>query len=391
MADEEDASVGSGSMEATPALDRAHPASRAGVAHRGARFEPTEVAPISLGQRLSQPRTFLSIVVPLAIIGFFLYLIRERLAEVPTDPSGHPALVLLAAFVSTLAFRSWLSLAAAAARDGLLIGLRNSTEILHLSWFVNCVAGQLGDVYRAYLLKMNSPASLSRTFGTVFIERILDISAIAILGLAAGFWSFRDGMPPAIRAVFVVGIVTVIVAAVGPLHDAQLRSPDLMRLPLPPTAAGAVRTVRRGRLRCRRPPASARARDRDRPDLADGGSAALHRRARLRLPGRGARPVGRDLRRADRLAVDGDPAQPGRARLRPGGRHRRPDRRLRRAASRSDGDQQPLDWVYQRVVDHRVRRGHLCRLADAPRDRPHRATDRRSTSPFAGFATPGPV
>jgi hypothetical protein len=52
---------------------------------------------------------------------------------------------------------------------------------------------KLGDVYRAYLLKMNSPASLSRTFGTVFIERILDIFAIAILGLAAGFWSFRTG------------------------------------------------------------------------------------------------------------------------------------------------------------------------------------------------------
>ena len=66
---------------------------------------------------------------------------------------------------------------------------------------------KLGDVYRAYLLKMNSVASLSRTFGTVFIERILDIFAIAILGLAAGFWSFRDGLPPAIRLVFIVGIV----------------------------------------------------------------------------------------------------------------------------------------------------------------------------------------
>ena len=74
---------------------------------------------------------------------------------------------------------------------------------------------KLGDVYRAYLLKMNSVASLSRTFGTVFIERILDIFAIAILGLAAGFWSFRDGMPPAIRLVFIVGIVVVVIAAIG--------------------------------------------------------------------------------------------------------------------------------------------------------------------------------
>ena len=85
---------------------------------------------------------------------------------------------------------------------------------------------KLGDVYRAYLLKMNSAASLSRTFGTVFIERILDIFAIAILGLAAGFWSFRDGMPPAIRLVFIVGFVVVIVLGRRAVHDAQLRTPD---------------------------------------------------------------------------------------------------------------------------------------------------------------------
>ena len=94
---------------------------------------------------------------------------------------------------------------------------------------------KLGDVYRAYLLKMNSDASLSRTFGTVFIERILDIFAIAILGLAAGFWSFRLGMPPAIRIVFVVGIVTVIVAGVG-----LFTMRNFGRRILDPAAAAAV-------------------------------------------------------------------------------------------------------------------------------------------------------
>ena len=117
---------------------------------------------------------------------------------------------------------------------GFGIGTKDSVEILYLSWFVNCVVpAKLGDVYRAYLLKMNSPASLSRTFGTVFIERILDIFAIAILGLAAGFWSFRDGMPPAIRLVFILGFVVVIVAGRRPVHDAQLRPAD----PHPPAAS----------------------------------------------------------------------------------------------------------------------------------------------------------
>ena len=63
---------------------------------------------------------------------------------------------------------------------GFRIGVKDSTEILYLSWLVNClVPAKLGDVYRAYLLRINSDASLSRTFGTVFIERILDIFTIA--------------------------------------------------------------------------------------------------------------------------------------------------------------------------------------------------------------------
>ncbi len=70
---------------------------------------------------------------------------------------------------------------------GFRLGTKDATRILFLSWLVNClVPAKLGDVYRAYLLKINSTASLSRTFGTVFIERILDLFAIAVLGLAAG-------------------------------------------------------------------------------------------------------------------------------------------------------------------------------------------------------------
>ena len=81
--------------------------------------------------------------------------------------------------------------------------VRDATEILFLSWLVNClVPAKLGDVYRAYLLKINSTVSLSRTFGTVFIERVLDLFAIVVLGLAAGFWSFRGGLPPEIQVVF---------------------------------------------------------------------------------------------------------------------------------------------------------------------------------------------
>ena len=237
MADGGTGPVGSVPMESTPAIDDA--LGRPGPLT----LEPTpditesDVAPVSLARRLRQPRTILSIVVPLGIIAFFLYLNRERLSQVPElILQASPALVLLAFVVFYLGFPvrgyRWSRLLR---ETGFGIGTKDSVEILYLSWFVNCVVpAKLGDVYRAYLLKMNSPASLSRTFGTVFIERILDIFAIAILGLAAGFWSFRDGMPPAIRLVFIVGFVVVIVLGVGLFTMRNFGRRILMRLPFPP-------------------------------------------------------------------------------------------------------------------------------------------------------------
>jgi uncharacterized protein (TIRG00374 family) len=224
-------------MEATPALDAAIPQHDPDSLFEALEVEPTEVPEISLGQRLRQPRTILSIVVPLAIIGFFLYLNRERLAAVPQlILQANPAYIAIAFIVFYLGFPlrgyRWERLLR---ETGFVISLRNSVEILYLSWFVNCVVpAKLGDVYRAYLLKMNSVASLSRTFGTVFIERILDVFAIAIMGLAVGFWSFRNGMPPAIRAIFIVGIVVMLVAAVGLFTMRNFGRRILDRLPTPP-------------------------------------------------------------------------------------------------------------------------------------------------------------
>jgi hypothetical protein len=97
------------------------------------------------------------------------------------------------------------------ARSGLRIPFRDATEILFLSWFVNClVPAKLGDLYRAYLLRGNVGASISRTVGTVFIERVADIIIIAALALTAGFWSFRGRQRPEIDALFIVGFVVVI-------------------------------------------------------------------------------------------------------------------------------------------------------------------------------------
>jgi len=173
---------------------------------------------ISIGRRLRQPRTIISIAVPLAVIAVFVFLNGEQLGRVPgLILEANPVLVLLAFAIFYLGFPlrgyRWATLLRG---TGVRISTRDSTEIIFLSWLVNCVVpAKLGDVYRAYLLKINSTTSLSRTFGTVFIERVLDLFAIALLGLAAGFWSFRSGMPPPIQAVFVVGVVVVAGLALG--------------------------------------------------------------------------------------------------------------------------------------------------------------------------------
>lgn len=97
------------------------------------------------------------------------------------------------------------------ARSGLRVRFGDATEILFLSWFVNClVPAKLGDLYRAYLLRGNYGASISRTVGTVFIERIADIIIIAALALSAGFWSFRGRSTPEIDTLFLIGFVIAI-------------------------------------------------------------------------------------------------------------------------------------------------------------------------------------
>ena len=117
-----------------------------------------------------------------------------HLEELPGKIASANWAMLLAAFVIFYAgfpLRGW-RWAILVRQSGFRLSVRDSMEIIFLSWLVNClVPAKLGDVYRAYLLKINSSVSLSRTFGTVFIERILDLFAIVTLGLAAGFVSFR--------------------------------------------------------------------------------------------------------------------------------------------------------------------------------------------------------
>ena len=193
---------------------------------------------ISLGARLRQPRTILSIVLPLVLLaliarslpGFDL----ERLPGLVA--TADPRLLLVAFAVYYLGFPlrglRWRTILRGV---GIRLRAREATEIIFLSWLVNClVPAKLGDLYRAYLVKLNGRVSLGRTLGTVVIERILDLTAIVVLGLAAGFVSFRTGLPAEVQLVFVLGLVVVAALAVAlvALRSLGRRLLVAIRLPL---------------------------------------------------------------------------------------------------------------------------------------------------------------
>jgi glycosyltransferase 2 family protein len=197
---------------------------------------------VPLTQRLRDRRTQASIIVPVVVLLLFaLALPGFELDTLVAYVLGADPAWLLAAFViyylgfPLRGYRWSLLLRGIGAR----IRVRDATEIIFVSWLVNSVVpAKLGEVYRAWLLKVNFPVSLSATFGTIFIERIFDIFAIVILGLGAAFWSFRTGLDDTVRAIMAVGLMVVAGLAVALFTLRNFGRQLVERLPLPARAKG---------------------------------------------------------------------------------------------------------------------------------------------------------
>jgi uncharacterized protein (TIRG00374 family) len=196
-----------------------------------------EAQAIPLGTRLRDPRTIISILVPLGVLVLLLAALPGfKLSELPAlIAQANPWWLLAALAIYYVGFPlrgyRWALLVRA---TGYPLKVRDSTEIIFLSWLVNCVVpAKLGDVYRAYLLRVTSGVSLSKTFGTIFIERVFDLIAIVVLGLAAGFWSFRDGLSPEVRIIFLIGLIVVAVLVIGLLVVRNFGRQVLVRLRVP--------------------------------------------------------------------------------------------------------------------------------------------------------------
>jgi uncharacterized membrane protein YbhN (UPF0104 family) len=216
---------------------------------------------LSLVRRLRQPRTIVSLVLPILLLLLFVRSLPGfHLEELPGKVlAANPALLLVAFVIFYLGFplRGW-RWARLVRATGYRLPVFDATEIIFVSWLVNClVPAKLGDLYRAWLLKINSPVSLSRTFGTVFIERILDLFAIVVLGLASGYVSFRNGLPSDVQAVFAIGIGVVVLLGAALLTLRNFGRRILVRLPSRTGSSSSTTVSRRassrpsGFARCR--------------------------------------------------------------------------------------------------------------------------------------------
>lgn len=199
--------------------------------------QEAEAGAVPLGKRIRDPRTIISFVVPILVLlllvvalpGFDLSKLPQYISQ------ANPWWLLAALGVYYLGFPlrgyRWALLIRGV---GYPLRTKDSTEIIFLSWLVNCVVpAKLGDVYRAYLLRVNYLVSLSKTFGTVFIERVFDLIAIVVLGLGAAFWSFREGMTDQVRIIMLVGLIVVAALVVGLLLVRNFGRQLLVRLPIP--------------------------------------------------------------------------------------------------------------------------------------------------------------
>lgn len=192
---------------------------------------------VPLGQRLRDPRTIVSIVVPIAVLFLLAFALPGfKLDQLPNlILNANPWFLLAALGIYYLGFPlrgyRWALLIRG---TGHPLKVKDSTEIVLISWLVNCVVpAKLGDVYRAYLLRVNERVALSTSFGTIFIERMFDVIAIAVLGLGAAFWSFRNTMPDQVKAIVLFGLVIVVVLVVGLLVVRNFGRQLLVKLPVP--------------------------------------------------------------------------------------------------------------------------------------------------------------
>jgi uncharacterized protein (TIRG00374 family) len=199
----------------------------------------TSSAP-SLGERFFNLRTLFSFGLGFAILAFLFTRVQIDVGAIlDRVRQANPLLLVLAlvAFYATFPIRAvrWRRLLdnvelTTHEEGGRRMRIPALTEIMFLAWFANCIVpAKLGDVYRAYLLKLNVAVSFSTTIGTILAERIIDVVVLFLLMLAATGLSFGRAVPAEVLLLMQIGLGLVVLVVVGLMGMRRLR-PLIQRL-----------------------------------------------------------------------------------------------------------------------------------------------------------------
>jgi uncharacterized protein (TIRG00374 family) len=91
------------------------------------------------------------------------------------------------------------------------LNLKNSVIIYYLSMFINSIVpAKLGDIYRGYLLKKKTNNSITLGIGTVFAERIFDLTSMIIVLVICGYISFKGDIPLELIYSLEYGIIVIV-------------------------------------------------------------------------------------------------------------------------------------------------------------------------------------
>ena len=160
-----------------------------------------EITHGGLIRRVLSVRTLLSFAIAAGILVAVWIIADLRVEDIlETLRRANPWLIVGAYGVFALAFpiRTWrwrILLDNAAHREDQYPAYRNWAlfQILFISWFVNGLLPlKLGDVYRAYMARANFATSLTRTLGTIFTERVFDVSTLIGLVLISAAFVVRS-------------------------------------------------------------------------------------------------------------------------------------------------------------------------------------------------------
>ncbi len=182
---------------------------------------------VSLSKRFLRPRTIVSFLIAIAVVGFALTRFNLDLGAVFTQMSHANFGYLLLAFATYyggfgLRAARWKSILQSAdvkpAEGKELPKIPQLSVVYVLGWFANCIVpAKLGDAYRGYLLKQRSGTSFGSALGTIFAERLADMMTLGIVLVATAFIVFGRHIPADVSVWMYVAIGLALALIIGVL------------------------------------------------------------------------------------------------------------------------------------------------------------------------------